>query len=1035
MASPQTLTLGALLRRYRMAAGLTQEELAEKAGLSVNAIGVLERGISRAPRRDTVALLADALGLREAERGLFERAARQRETPPPAPRRDEAAPVVADHLFVGRATELVALDRFLASEGLPVLLVSGEPGIGKTQLLAVAAERARPAGWEVVTGTCYRRGDSEPYAPFPAALLQLLGTRSPAQQRLDLHGCGWLARLLPELTEAGLLPAPTWTLPPEQERRLMIAAVGRLLANVARPAGTLLVLDDMQWAGADALALLAALLRDAPERDRLRVIVAYRGSDVTPQHALAALEADLARERLATRLSLGPLARGDAAALLDALLAGDTREAERERVLRLTGGVPYFLVSVAQELAAEADGITTPVGVTETSSARTPGTVPWSVAASIRQRVAVLSAPAQEVVALAAIAGASAPHRVVLQAAEAMGRDEAECVTAIDEAIHAQLLAEASDEAYVCAHDLIREALLAEMATARRGFLHRLVGEAIERLPEPERLQRSAALAWHFAQAGISEHALPYALLAGDRAAVVSAHAEAERHYLTALDLARELGDQAREAESRQKLGMLFDNLGRLDEAIAMLEQATSGYRALDDRERLARATHRLGRALHRAGKITEGVENLQALVVFLTSNGVDDPAEHHPDLAGPRAARALENLTPAAAAPIRSNMANYLATLGRAAEALAVIEDAAARARIADDLQVQVIVSYMRGNILRDLGRLDDAERAWDESSLLAREAGSLDFHAIALSNLGLAQMAHGELAQARVLHAQALEVGTLLGDPYLMAWSRADIAELAFIAGEWGQARAELEAALAAVRVRPPGASRAAGLTYGAGMPLALLGRLDLAEGRTEEGLSALGEVLQLSEGSTASGIRPWTLQALAEHDLLAGEPEAARRRLEPVFAADGSRESALPATLAWALLELGAHDRALRVIEATVVLARVRRLRLVLMEALPVLVRVLLSTGRLEEATQAADEALALARALPYPYAEAKALFAQGLVYASGGKPEQAGDYYTAAVAILGQLGEGMYRPVIERALAEVEVPAKAPPAADG
>lgn len=1029
MASPQMLTLGALLRRYRAAAGLTQEELAERAGLSVNAISALERGISRAPRRDTVALLADALGLREAERGLFERAARQRETLAPPPGGDEAAPAAESQPFVGRAAELALLDRFLAAEGPPLLLVSGEPGIGKSRLLDIAAERAYLAGWEVIHGTCHRRGDSEPYAPFPAALLRLVAVRSARRQRLDLHGCGWLARMLPELTEAGVLPAPTWTLPPEQERRLIFAAVGQLVANVARPAGTLLLLDDMQWAGADTLALLAALLRGLADpiggAVPLRVVLAYRETDITPRDALAALVTDFAREGLAARLPLGPLAPDEAAALLDTLLAEDPGEVERERMLRRTAGVPYFLVSVAQEYTGEADlASATPRHTLTSSDPRTPGTIPWSVAASIRQRIEVLGEPAREVVALVAIAGAHAPRRAVLWAAEALGYDERRCVNALDEAIHARLLAEVGDDAYSCAHELIRETVVAELTAARRSFLHRLLGEAIERWAEPERERESAILAWHFFLARDPARALPYALLAGDRAAAAYAHAEAEQHYRTALELARELGDQPREAEAHQKLGVIFDNMGRLDEAIGMLERAAAGYRVMGDREHLVRATQRLVRALHRAGRIAEGVGHLQTLVVFLTPDDTDDLAERHPDLARPRAARALDTLPPAAAAQIGGSLANYLATLGRVEEALSVIEDAVACARSAGNAQVQVLVNYMRGNILRDLGRLDDAERAWGETSLLAHEAGSLDFRAIALSNLGLAQVAHGDLAQARVLHDQALEVGTQLGDPHLVAWSRGDIAELAFIGGAWDQARAELEAALEAVRMRPPGASRAAGLTYGAGMPLALLGRLDLAEGRTKEGLLVLDEVLRLGESATASGILPWTQQALAEHDLLAGDPEVARRRLEPVFSVDGPRESALPAMLAWALLELGAHDRALRVVEATVASARARRLRLVLVESLPVLARVALRARRLEDAAQAADEALTLARTLPYPYAEAKALFAQGLTSAGGGEVERAGECYIAALAILRRLGEGMYRPLVERALAEIE-----------
>jgi hypothetical protein len=64
-----------------------------------------------------------------------------------------------------------------------------------------------------------------------------------------LRGCAWLVRLLPELAGGPIEPLPPWTVSPEQERRLMVGAVERFLANVAGPAGTLLVLDDLQWAG------------------------------------------------------------------------------------------------------------------------------------------------------------------------------------------------------------------------------------------------------------------------------------------------------------------------------------------------------------------------------------------------------------------------------------------------------------------------------------------------------------------------------------------------------------------------------------------------------------------------------------------------------------------------------------------------------------------------------------------------------------------------------------------------------------------
>src|SRR5262249_15470911 len=195
--------------------------------------------------------------------------------------------------LVGRARELALLERHLAGEGPPVLLVAGEPGIGKTRLLQEAAARAAGTGWCVLQGGCSRRGGQEPYAPVLGALEWYIRGHDPIHLRTTLQGCAWLVRLLPELADGPIEPLPAWTLPPEQERRLIVRAVGRFLANAALQAshdgqktrqagcGVLLVLDDLQWASADALELLVALVRTIPELP-LRVLSAYRDSEIGP---------------------------------------------------------------------------------------------------------------------------------------------------------------------------------------------------------------------------------------------------------------------------------------------------------------------------------------------------------------------------------------------------------------------------------------------------------------------------------------------------------------------------------------------------------------------------------------------------------------------------------------------------------------------------------------------------------------------------------------------------------------------------------
>jgi transcriptional regulator with XRE-family HTH domain len=348
MDAVPSVAFGTLLRRYRVAAGLTQEELAERAGISRRSLGDLERGVAHTPRKDTVALLAAALALAPPERSAFVEAARRVGAPAAS---IPVSPSPSAPPFVGRARELALLERHLAGEGPPVLLLAGEPGIGKTRLLHAAIPRAVAQGFHVLEGGCQRRGGHEPYAPLLGALQRHLRSRRPAQLQADLRGCAWLVRLLSELADGPIAPLPTWTLPPEQERRLIVQAVVRLLANVAGPAGTLLVLDDLQWAGPDALDLLATLVRAAAEVP-LRVLGAYRDTEVQSHDPLSVLLADLAHAGLAARRLLAPLDREDAAHLLDDLLvnAGDADSALRERVLERAGGVPFVLVSCVQGL-------------------------------------------------------------------------------------------------------------------------------------------------------------------------------------------------------------------------------------------------------------------------------------------------------------------------------------------------------------------------------------------------------------------------------------------------------------------------------------------------------------------------------------------------------------------------------------------------------------------------------------------------------------------------------------------------------------
>ena len=299
-----------------------------------------------------------------------------------------------------------------------------------------------------------------------------------------MRQAGRVDLLLPELAP------PDWPDPaeggapagvqPEQQRRLLVSSVGRLLHALAGPAGTLLVLDDLHWAGPDAVDLLAALLAAAGS-PTLRVIGAYRDSEASAR--LDECVADLARASLVRVLPLGPLTDADAGRLLLHLAPEEEQQPTvLSAIVRRAGGVPFFLVSYAEQVRGSGqDG--------------TPLAVPWTVAQVIGQRVAALPRPAKELLSVAAVAGQVVPHTLL---AQVTGHDDEQVLEAVETALEARLLAEDGPDGYRFTHDLIRETVENGLSAARRQRLHRRIGQALEHQPGAS----AESLAFHFSHSG-----------------------------------------------------------------------------------------------------------------------------------------------------------------------------------------------------------------------------------------------------------------------------------------------------------------------------------------------------------------------------------------------------------------------------------------------------------------------------------------------------------------------------------------------------
>jgi tetratricopeptide (TPR) repeat protein len=934
--------------------------------------------------------------------------------------------------LVGRARELAALNSHLAGEGPPLLALVGEPGIGKSRLLDVAATRASAAGWTVLAGGCHRSSGQEAYAPFTSLFSRFLATRSPAQQREDLRGCGWLSSLLPELTELAPRPTPAWQPPPEQERRLAVGAALRLLANVAGPAGTVLLLDDLQWAGEDALELLASLLREPAERP-LRIVGAYRDTDVGPDDPLSTALADLARQGMAERLLLPPLAPSEADELLTHLLSALSQEAEfegvrggageddvdtaalRAQLVERAGGLPFYLVSCAQDPQtwARFHGLSA-------------SAAPWSVTASLQQRVAATGPAAAGVLAVAALIGREAPTTVLsaVYRATQNAHDEEAFLAGLEAALHARLLSEDRKGVYCFPHDLTREIIVSGLSSARRATLQRLIAKELERLPSAER--RASELAWRFAEGDASDRALHYALLAGDQAEAVYAHAEAEQHYRAALESAHTLGDRLREAEAQEKLADALYRLARFSEASACLEQAMPIYQAAENWERLAWATAQWAKASDPLGKVAESMVRLEEVVTMLaagaTKRGLqprgmsEEAMRMRPDAFELRMEQAVSILTPRTAARLYLCFTARLNRLGRYDEVPLACAKTVMHARAAHDRWMESLALTLRAEALEHQGQLDEAALALEEALPLAHASGNLEAVYMAQLGQGVVYALLAEPQQSRRALMDMLQIAREMGDVRFLGAALCNLANLTVVVGEWEEARARYQEAAAAFRGADVLESRPAALG---------LAWMDVLQGRRPAcGDPTPDETLEAAHDYDW-GAQLWVfaVRALAERDLVMGNAQVASARLQALGAQayeiqPGGAE--LLALRAWAELALGDGARADEILTQAYQLADLKGNRMALVDLARTRALLALRRGEVDQAECAVKEALALARAMPYPYAEAKALWVYGQLEIARGDPLAARARLEQALAICDRLGEGLYRPLIVRAL---------------
>src|SRR5436190_4627380 len=845
--------------------------------------------------------------------------------------------------LVGRAEELgsfeQALDEVDLGDAAAIELV-GEPGIGKSRLLAEFARHADAQGRLVLAGSASELERDLPFAVFVDALDEYLRGLDPSRlQHLDEDVLTELAQVFPSMS--GL--ATTHVVALQHERYRAHRAVLALFELLAKTRPLVLVLDDFHWADSASIELLGALLRRPPAAPVL-IAVAVRPRQ-TPERLAAALER-AHRTAALVRVELGPLTPVEA------------RELVGEKVDVLfeeSGGNPFYLEQLSRSLTGERASSRNP------ELALTGIDVPAAVAASLNEELALLSDSARRVLEGAARAGDPFEPELAAAAADA---SEAEAMDAVDELLELDLVRETDvPRRFRFRHPLVRRAVYETTPAGWRLGAHERCAQALA-----SRGAAAARRAHHVQRSAREGDADAVAVLreAGEDA-VRLAPASAAQWFADALRLLPHTAAEERiellraRSEALTAVGRFADSHDALVEALAIVPEGSHVLRA-----KLARACAAveslLGRHEQAGSRLADALERLPdqgspeavrlmtELAVNLVWRARYEEVHEWAERAV-TAARRLEDAPLTAAALAVAVLADSMTGATERAEAhreeATAIVDSLSDDELAEHLEAP---TRLAGTELY-VGRYADGDRHAARALAVARATGQGELLLALVATLGGLWRLRGRLVEAGELLDGGIEAARLLGNTHALVWTllgrsaaalHAGHVELALAAAQeafdlsrdldegFHSAEAAVDLARALLETGEP--QRAVELLVGsaggeelvliAGGPrahyLESLTRCWLALDRHVEAKRAAENAEAWASSLQLPMAGAWANRAAAAVALHAGDAvEAAERALAAAEAADevgAPIETALSRTLAGrALAQAGDRDRA--------------------------------------------------------------------------------------------------------------------------
>lgn len=531
-----------------------------------------------------------------------------------------------------------------------LLLVAGEAGVGKTQLVRAAVSRS-------AVRTYWAEATQEPNAPYSPVVAILRSYLRDEPEGLDELGAVAvpLRLLLPELRGE----------PDADDRASLIDALVFAFESLGRARPTAVVLDDLQWADSATVELLLVLAA-ALEEAAVLVLGVYRSDEIPRGHRLRKVRTDLRRAGRFDELVLEPLDLAGTIAIAGRLFGGDPGPALGVALHDRTQGIPFFVEELAAAIAGGGMLRQTTTGFELADGEPVP--LPETVRDAVLLRVDQLGEDARPALEVAAVAGLRFELELV---------DDLTDASALLEPLARGLVVEVEPGIAAFRHALAREALYAEVPWSRRRRLHREIAERLAARRAPARL-----VAEHWLAAREPEQARSALIAAAEASFALHAYRDGARALKLALELWPEAVDEPGRLEALARLAECAEVAGDLGEAARAWREVADGQQTQGKPAELGEALRRLAGALELQGRWEDAL-------------GVREQAAASFEAAARPADAVAERL--AAAAHLRS-AASFRA-------ALALLENARAEAHSAARPDLEARVLGLEGNVRVRMG------------------------------------------------------------------------------------------------------------------------------------------------------------------------------------------------------------------------------------------------------------------------------------------------------------------------------------------